>query len=63
VIGRRVVAAASLAGEQTRDDVADERLHVGDHGFQRMAVIEFAGPRFAVIVWETLPVEISPFSN
>ena len=46
VIGRRVVAAISLVGENARDSVADERLHVGNHGCQRMAVIGIAGQRF-----------------
>ena len=45
VIGRRVVAAISLVGEDARDGVADQRLHVRDHGCQRVAVIGIAGQR------------------
>ncbi len=45
VFGRRVVAAISLVGEEARDDVADERLHVRDHGGQRVTVIGIAGQR------------------
>src|SRR2546428_10799441 len=45
VVGRRVVAAVSLVGEDTLDGVADERLHVRDHGCQRVAVIWIAGQR------------------
>jgi len=33
VIGRRVVAAVSLVGEDAGDRVGDQRLHVRDHGF------------------------------
>jgi hypothetical protein len=45
VIGRRVVAAVSLVGKDACDGVADERLHVRDHGCQRVAVIGIAGQR------------------
>jgi hypothetical protein len=43
VIGRRVVAAISLVGEDARDGVADERLHVRNHRGQRVAVIWITG--------------------
>lgn len=43
VIGRRVVAAISRVGEEARDDVAEERLHVPNHGGQRVTVIGIAG--------------------
>ena len=36
---------AHLVGEEARDDVADERLHVRDHGGQRVTAIGFAGQR------------------
>src|SRR3981081_1499310 len=45
VIRRRVVAAVSLVSEDARDGVADERLHVRDHGRQRVTVIGIAGQR------------------
>ena len=45
VIGRRIVAAISPVGEEAGDDVADERLHVRDHGGQRVTVIGIAGQR------------------
>ena len=45
VIGRRIVAAISLVGEDARDGVADQRLHLRDHGCQRVAVIGIAGQR------------------
>ncbi len=45
VIGRRVVAAVALVGEDARDGVADERLHVRNHRCQRVAVIWIAGQR------------------
>ena len=48
VIGRRVVAAVSLVGEDACDDVADQRLHVRDHGGQRVTVIGVAGHRLHV---------------
>src|SRR6266576_4094356 len=48
VVGRRIVAAISLVGEDARDGVADERLHVRDHGCQGMAVIGIAGQRLHV---------------
>src|SRR6202011_39407 len=44
VIGRRIVAAVPLVGEDARDGVADQRFHVRDHGCQRMTVIR-AGQR------------------
>ena len=46
VIRRCVVAAVSLVGEDARDGIADQRLHVRDHGCQRVAVIRIAGQRF-----------------
>ena len=45
VIGRRVVAAIALVGEDALDGVADQRLHVRDHGCQRVTVIRVAGQR------------------
>src|SRR5688572_10928609 len=45
VIGRGIVAAVSLVGEEARNDVADQRLHVRDHGGQRVTVIGIAGQR------------------
>ena len=45
VIGRRIVAAISLVGEEALDGVADERFHLRDDGRQRMAVIGIAGHR------------------
>jgi hypothetical protein len=45
VIRRRVVATVSLVEEEPLDDVADELLHVRDHGGQCMAVIGIAGQR------------------
>src|SRR3979411_2163209 len=45
VIRRRVVAAVALVREDARDGVADERLHVRDHGRQRVTVIGIAGQR------------------
>ena len=42
---RFIVAAVSLVGEDARDGVADERLHVRDHGFQGVAIIWIAGQR------------------
>ena len=45
VIGRRIVAAIALVGEDALDGVADERLHVRDHGCQRVAVIGIARQR------------------
>src|SRR5258708_13923205 len=48
VIGRRVVAAVGLVGEDARDGVADERLHVRNYRCQRVAIISIAGQRFHV---------------
>ena len=48
VIGRCIVAAISLVGEDARDGAAEERLHVRDHGFQGVAVIWIAGQRLDV---------------
>src|SRR3982074_2734326 len=45
VIRRRVVATVSLVSEDARDGVADERLHVRDHGRQRVTDIGIAGQR------------------
>ena len=42
VIGRRVVAAASLVGKKARDDVSDKRLHARDHGGERVTIISGA---------------------
>ena len=48
VIGRCIVAAISLVGEDARDAAADQRLHVRDHGFQGVAIIWIAGQRLDV---------------
>ena len=45
MIRRRVVAAVSLVGENARDGVAGQRLHVQDHAGQRVTVIGIAGLR------------------
>ena len=45
VIGRRIVAAIALVGEDARDGVADQRLHLRNHLCQRVAVIGIAGQR------------------
>ena len=45
VIGRRVVAAVALVGEDARDGAADQRLHVRNHGCQRVTIIWIAGQR------------------
>jgi hypothetical protein len=45
VIGRRVVAAVSLVGDDARAGVAGERLYVRDYGRQRVTVIGIAGQR------------------
>ena len=39
------MAAVPLVGEEARDDVAIERLHVRAHGGQRVTVIGIAGQR------------------
>src|SRR5450631_1652723 len=41
----RWMAAVSLVGEDAREGVADQRLHVRDHGCQRVTVIRIAGQR------------------
>lgn len=43
VVGRCIVAAVALVGEDARDGAADQRLHVRDHRCQRVAVIGIAG--------------------
>jgi hypothetical protein len=48
VIWRRVTAAVSFVGEDARDGVADQRLHVRDHGCQRVTVIRIARQRLHV---------------
>ena len=48
VIGRRIVAAIALVGEDARDGAADQRLHVRNHRCQRVAVIWIARQRFHV---------------
>src|SRR5580693_450975 len=45
VARRRIVAAVALVGEDALDGVADQRLHVRDHGCQRVAVIRIARER------------------
>jgi hypothetical protein len=45
VIRRRVVAAVALVGEDARDGIADQRLHLRDHGGQGVAVTGIAGQR------------------
>ena len=55
VIGRRIVAAVSVVGEETRDDVADQRFHVRDHGGQRVTVIGGPGSAFTWVTnWPPL---------
>ena len=39
---RCIVASVSLVGDGTLDRVTDERLHLRDHGRQRVAVIRLA---------------------
>ena len=46
VIGRRVVAAITLVGEETQNRIADERFHVGDHFRQGVAIVGIARQRF-----------------
>src|SRR5450432_2725370 len=41
----RWMAAVSLVGEDAREGVADQRLHVRDHGCQCVTVIRIAGQR------------------
>jgi len=45
IVGRRVVAAVAFIDEGTRHGVADKRLHVRNHGGQRVAVIRVARQR------------------
>src|ERR1700677_435085 len=45
VVGRRIVAAVSLVREDARDGVADQCLHVRDHGCQRVTVIRVSRQR------------------
>ena len=45
VIGRCIVAAVALVGEDALDGVADQRFHVRDHRLQRVSVIGIAGQR------------------
>ena len=42
IIGRRIVAAITLVGEDALYGVTGERFHVGNHGRQRMTVIRIA---------------------
>ena len=42
------MAAVSLVGEEARDGVAGQRLHLRDHGGQRVTVIRIAGQRLHV---------------
>jgi hypothetical protein len=39
------VAAIPLVGEDAIEGVADQRLHLGNHGCQRVTVIGIAGQR------------------
>jgi addiction module HigA family antidote len=62
VIGRRVVAAVALVGEDARNGAADQRLHVRDHGCQGVAVIGIAGSAFTWVTnWPPLawPIEVA----
>lgn len=43
VMGRGIVAAITLVGEDARDGVADEPFHIRDDGGQRMTIIGIAG--------------------
>ena len=45
VFGRRVVATVSGIGDDAIERVADDRLHGGDDGGERVAVIRIAGRR------------------
>jgi hypothetical protein len=45
VIGRRIVAAIALVGEDALDGVADDRFHARDDDGQGVAVIGVAGQR------------------
>lgn len=46
VIGRCIVAAIALVGEDARDGAADDqRIHVPDHGLQGVAIIRIARQR------------------
>ncbi len=45
VIWRHVVVAVSHVGEDARDRVAGERLHIRDHSFERVPVIGIAWQR------------------
>jgi hypothetical protein len=42
VIGRRIVAAVSLVGDEALKGIADERLRVGNDSCQRMAVVRLS---------------------
>ena len=42
------MAAVSLVGEDARDGVADQRLHVRDHGCQGVTIIGIARQRLHV---------------
>jgi hypothetical protein len=48
VIGRCMAAAIALVGEDACDGVADQRLHVRDHGCQGVTVIGIARQRLHV---------------
>jgi hypothetical protein len=41
------VAAVSLVNEKALDGVADQRLHVRDHGCQGVAIVGIAGNRLS----------------
>ena len=48
VIRRRVVAAVALVRENAIDGVADQRLHLRDHGCQGVTIIGIARQRLDV---------------
>ena len=42
IVGRRVVAAVSLVGDDALDGIADERFHLGDNCCQCVSIIGLA---------------------
>jgi hypothetical protein len=53
------VTAIALVGEDALDDVARQRLHVGDHGFERVAIIGIARQLNEVVASVELAADVA----